>query len=74
MAGLFLITIENQSYVALPPIALLIFCAQVKFLFATIDKCWSLLQPGGFLVVQSMLCKVLIILITLKVAVPLYFS
>jgi hypothetical protein len=32
---------------------------QVKFLFATIDKCWALLQPGGYLVIQSMLCKVL---------------
>ncbi len=37
----------------------LILCGlQVKFLFATIDKCWALLQPGGFLVIQSMLCKV----------------
>jgi hypothetical protein len=39
--------------------ALLLGCLQVKFLFATIDKCWALLQPGGFLVIQSMLCKVL---------------
>ena len=42
----------------LPFLQALILLCQVKFLFATIDKCWALLQPGGFLVIQSMLCKV----------------
>jgi hypothetical protein len=49
---------QQRPWKRRPILQALMLLFQVKFLFATIDKCWALLQPGGFLVIQSMLCKV----------------